>query len=69
MAERFGSDNWLVDVCGGEPSHQELAVLHEVIRAVRRIRHGQVQIIIQDSKVVQIDHTEKVRLEPASRGR
>jgi hypothetical protein len=37
-------------------------VVQEIIRAIGRVRHGQVQIIIQDSRVVQIDTTEKLRL-------
>ncbi len=37
-------------------------VLLRIVDAIRSIRHGQVQIIIQDSRVVQIDTTEKVRL-------
>jgi hypothetical protein len=37
-------------------------VVQEVVRAIGRVRHGQVQIIIQDSRVVQIDTTEKLRL-------
>lgn len=45
------------------PTHAEATILREVLVAVRRIRHGQVQIHIQDRKVVQIDRTEKVRLQ------
>lgn len=45
-----------------EPTHQEAAILAEILHAVRRIRHGQVQIHIQDGRVVQIDQTEKLRL-------
>ena len=37
--------------------------LHEAIEeAVRSIRYGTVQIVIQDGRVVQIDKTEKIRL-------
>ena len=36
-------------------------VAEEIIKAVRDIRYGSVQITIHDSKVVQIDKTEKVR--------
>jgi hypothetical protein len=51
----------------GRPSHPELAaeddtVLNEIIDAIRGIQFGQVQIIIQDGRVVQIDRTEKRRL-------
>ena len=37
-------------------------VVRQIIEAVQSVRFGQVQIIIQDSRVVQIDKTEKVRL-------
>ena len=37
-------------------------VLRRIVDAIRSIQYGQVQIIIQDSRVVQIDTTEKVRL-------
>jgi hypothetical protein len=34
----------------------------EIIRSLRNIQHGFVQIIIQDSRVIQIDRTEKKRI-------
>jgi hypothetical protein len=37
-------------------------IVRQIIEAIRSVRFGQVQIIIQDSRVVQIDKTEKVRL-------
>jgi hypothetical protein len=42
------------------PAEEE--ILRQVVKAIRSVRFGQVQIIIQDSRVVQIDTTEKVRL-------
>lgn len=42
-------------------TRQEISVLREVCQAIRQIRHGQVQISIQDGRVVQLDRTEKVR--------
>jgi len=36
-------------------------ILRQIVEAIRSVRFGQVQIIIQDSRVVQIDKTEKVR--------
>lgn len=36
-------------------------VAEEIMKAVREIRFGSIQITIHDSKVVQIDKTEKVR--------
>jgi hypothetical protein len=37
-------------------------LLRQILTAIQGVRYGQVQIIIQDSRVVQIDKTEKVRL-------
>ena len=44
-------------------SQKEKALLNEIQSAIRSIRYGYIQIVIQDSKVVQIDKTEKVRLD------
>ena len=44
----------------GLPADEE--VVRQVVKAIRSVRFGQVQIIIQDSRVVQIDTTEKIRL-------
>ncbi len=35
----------------------------EILRAVRSLRYGSVEIIIHDSKVVQIERKEKIRLD------
>ena len=37
-------------------------IIRQVIEAIQSVRFGQVQIFIQDSRIVQIDKTEKVRL-------
>ncbi|MEI8190362.1 MAG: YezD family protein [candidate division NC10 bacterium] len=37
-------------------------LLRQILAAIQGVRYGQVQIIIQDSRVVQIDKTEKLRL-------
>lgn len=42
---------------------QEQQVLREVLRAMRSVRFGYVQITIQDAKAVQIETLEKRRLE------
>ena len=39
----------------------------EVIRAIRNIRYGSVEITIHDSRVVQIERKEKRRFETAKR--
>ena len=41
----------------------EKEILLQILKALRSIRYGYVQIIVQDSKVVQIDKTEKIRLD------
>ncbi len=45
-----------------EVSPQEVEVLEKVLEAIRQIKFGYVQITIQDAHVVQIDRTEKHRL-------
>jgi hypothetical protein len=44
-------------------SESEAPVVHEVVQALRRITHGHVQIVVQDSRVVQIEVLEKKRLD------
>jgi hypothetical protein len=39
----------------------------EVLRAIRNIRYGSVEITIHDSRVVQIERTEKRRFERSQR--
>jgi len=34
----------------------------EILRAVRNLRFGSVEIVVHDSKVVQIERKEKIRL-------
>lgn len=43
------------------PTKEEAAVLNEVLKALRQITHGYIQLVVQDSRVIQIDKTEKVR--------
>ena len=42
---------------------REQTVIEEVLRAIRQVKHGYVQLIVQDGKVIQIDTTEKRRLD------
>ena len=44
------------------PSSHEQEVLSEVLRGLRRVKHGSIQLSLQDGRVVQIDTTEKRRL-------
>ncbi len=41
----------------------EKKALLQILQALRSIRYGSVQIIVQDGKIVQIDKLEKIRLE------
>ena len=41
--------------------------MQEILRAVKNVQFGSVEITIHDSKVVQIDRTEKLRLAPPSK--
>ncbi len=45
------------------------AIQREILEAIRGIRFGSVEIIIHDSRVVQIERKEKVRLDPEDRKR
>jgi hypothetical protein len=45
------------------PDNREQTVLSEVLQAIRRVRHGYVQVIVQDGKAIQIDTMEKKRLD------
>ena len=40
----------------------ERAVVVEVLASLRRLRHGTIQLAVQDGKVVQIETTERKRL-------
>ncbi len=53
---------WTSDPDASVTSAEERLVLHEVLGAIRRVRHGSVTLSIQDCRVVQIDTTEKRRL-------
>lgn len=44
----------------GRPEDDE--IVEQIVKAISSVRYGHVQIVIQDSRVVQIDKTEKVRL-------
>ncbi len=41
----------------------ERAALEEILQSIRKVKHGYVQIVIQDFKVVQVDTLEKKRLD------
>ena len=39
------------------------AIEHQILQAIKTIRYGSVEIIIHDSKIVQIELKEKVRFD------
>lgn len=43
--------------------HPDPETIERIVQAVRSIRYGVVQIVIQDARVVQIEKTEKIRLQ------
>jgi hypothetical protein len=47
----------------GAVSVSEQTVLQEVLRAIRKVRFGYVQVIVQDGRAIQIDTMEKKRLD------
>lgn len=44
-------------------SEAEKQFLSQVLKAVRSIQFGYIHIVVQDSKVVQIERTEKTRFD------
>jgi hypothetical protein len=42
-------------------------ILHKIAAAIRGVRYGAVEIIIQDSRVVQIERKEKFRFDKQGR--
>jgi hypothetical protein len=44
------------------PTRTEQQVLAEVLRAIRRVHFGYVQVIVQEGRAIQIDTMEKKRL-------
>jgi len=42
---------------------KDRGIIQEIIIAIKSIRYGSVEVVIQDSKVVQIEIKEKVRFD------
>jgi hypothetical protein len=42
-------------------------ILHKIASAIRGVRYGAVEIVIQDSRVVQIERKEKFRFDKPGR--
>lgn len=47
------------DLRGQDEAH----IQQEILRAVRDVRFGSVEIVIHDSKVVQVERREKIRFQ------
>ncbi|MFH0940720.1 MAG: YezD family protein [Candidatus Omnitrophota bacterium] len=45
----------------------ERALVSQILKALKSIRYGYVQITVQDSRPVQIDKAEKIRLDGQGR--
>ncbi|OAI39129.1 hypothetical protein AYO38_08155 [bacterium SCGC AG-212-C10] len=58
------SSRWVRETVtnGAGPDARERQVLEEVLRALRKIKHGTVTVTIQDGKAIQVDTTDKKRL-------
>ncbi|MCC7264004.1 MAG: YezD family protein [Candidatus Latescibacteria bacterium] len=48
---------------------KEREIEQEILRAVKGIRYGSVEIVIHDSQVVQIERKEKLRLDKPATAR
>lgn len=46
----------------------ERALILQILKALKSIRYGYVQITVQDSRPVQIDKAEKIRLDRQAKG-
>ncbi len=44
-------------------------VMAEIVRSIKNVRFGSVEITIHDSRVVQIERKEKLRFMPAQRAK
>ena len=51
-------------VIQSQEHHQNIA--HKILLAIKDLRFGSVEIIIHDSKVVQIERKEKIRIDTDS---
>ena len=49
-----------------EPDSDE--IIRRIAQAISGVRYGSVEVVIQDSRVVQIERKEKFRFDKSSRG-
>lgn len=52
-----------------EKESKNESVARDIAKAVKGIKFGYVQLVIHDSKIVQIDKTEKIRLDHETIGK
>jgi hypothetical protein len=45
-------------------THSGSRIEETIMQALRDLRYGSVEIVVHDSKIVQIERREKVRVEP-----
>ena len=45
------------------PQQHDQEIAHKILLAIKDIRFGSVEVVIHDSKVVQIERKEKTRLD------
>ena len=65
MNNEHATSRWVAEKLAepqAQPSDSERLVLAEVLRGMRRIHHGSIQLIVQDGRVIQVDTLEKRRL-------
>jgi len=68
MSNEYPSKSFKENPASSQSSEQELqSSLDQIGGALRGLKFGSVNVIVQDGVVIQIDRTEKVRLRNASR--
>ncbi len=60
-SRRQGKADMTEDMADFKESEKKF--LSQILKAIKSIRYGYVQITVQDSRVVQIDKTEKIRFD------
>lgn len=61
LLNRYELKKYMSNQNSAETNENE--IVNEILAAVRSIRYGSVEIVIHDSKVVQIERKEKLRFE------
>jgi hypothetical protein len=60
---------WHMDNLVAQPENPRLDAREKVLHALQGIRYGSVEIVIHDSRIVQIERKEKVRLDVEGNGK